>query len=255
MNAPELVCPGSGVFHAEESFVVMYFSRRTLVSGILGATLVPTVTSAQSDSSELLHQIPGLESAYGRRYAPADDLSWGDFPVEPTEQTPHYMLIMALTFESELMLRGVMSSLLNGSIAGMILGRSGNDLNETSLPTLPDGNILYFNEDESEGHPYASLLVVPVGNVGYLINSEGDDAALQVTANAVGEFLAEAEPGDAPVTVKAEGVAVGGPFDAMPGTEDLELLNGLVPLFDYDLLVSDSPILPPGATPEASPAS
>lgn len=229
----------------------MYLSRRTFITGVFGAAMLPTITAAQTESSELLQQIPGLESAYGRRYAPADDLSWGDFPIEPTEETPHYMLIMALTFESEMMLRGVMNSMLNASIVGTILGRSGTDLTETSLPMLPGGNILYFGEDESEGHPYASLLVVPVGNVAYLINSEGDDPALQVTANTVGEFIAEADVSETAVTVRAEGVAEGGPFDAMPGTEDLEMLNGLVPLFDYDLLVSDSPILPPGATPEA----
>lgn len=231
----------------------MHLSRRTFISGVLGAAMLPTASSAQSESSELLGQIPGLKTAYGRRYAPSDALDWGDFPIEPTEETPHYMLIMALTFESEMMLRGVMNSMLNASIAGTILGRPGADLTETSLPTLPEGNVLYFGEDESEGHPYASLLVVPVGNVAYLINSEGDNPALQATANAVGEFLSEAEPGDTPVTVEEEGVATGGPFDAMPGGEDLELLNGLVPLFDYDLLVSDSPILPTGATPEASP--
>ncbi len=233
----------------------MYLSRRTFITGVFGAALLPTITSAQTDSNELLHQIPGLETAYARRYAPADDLNWGDFPIEPNEETPHYMLVMALTFESELMLRGVMGSMLNASIASMLLGRSEATIVETHLHTLPEGNILYFSEDKTEGHPYASLLVVPVGNVAYLINSEGDDAALQVTSNAVGEFIAEADPSEAPVTVEAEGVAVGGPFDVMPGTEDLEMLNGLVPLFDYDLLVSDSPILPPDATPEASPTA
>lgn len=230
----------------------MYLSRRTFISGVFGAAVLPTLTFAQTDSSELLHQIPGLESAYARRYAPADDLSWGDFPIEPNEKTPHYMLVMALTFESELMLRGVMGTMLNASIASLLLGRPEDTIVETHLHTLPEGNVLYFSEDKTEDHAYASLLVVPVGNVAYLVNSEGVDAALQVTSNAVGEFIADAEPSDAPVTVEAEGVAVGGPFDVMPGTDDLELLNGLVPLFDYDLLVSESPILPDGATPEAS---
>lgn len=246
---------GSGVLYVGQDAKVMNLSRRTFISGVFGAAMVPTLVAAQTESKELLAQIPGLESAYGRRYAPADDLSWGDFPIEPNEETPHYMLIMALTFQNAMMLRGVMGSMLNASIVGTILGRPGADLTETSIPTLPEGNILFFGEDENEGHPYASLLVLPMGDVAYLINTEGDAAAIQTTANAVAEFLADTDAGSAPVRVVAEGVAEGGPFDAMPGNDDLELLNGLVPLFDYDLLVSDSPILPMDATPEASPTS
>lgn len=233
----------------------MNLSRRTFITGVVGSVTLPGIVTAQDASTDLLQQIPGLQTAYARRYAPADDLDWGDFPIEPGEETPHYMLIMALTFDSEMMLRGVLSSMLNASIAGMLMDRADSDLTETSLPTLPNGNVLFFSEDESANHSYASLLVVPVGEIAYIINSDGDSDAIQETVNTIGEFLAESEPGDSPVTVENEGVASGGPFDAMYGTEDLELLNGLVPLYDYDLLVSESPILPADATPDASPES
>lgn len=233
----------------------MYLSRRSFVAGVVAASLLPISGVAQPNTQQLLGQVPGLESAYGRRYVPSDSLSWGEFPIEPNEETPQYLLIMALTFESEAMLTAVTNSMLNASIAGMILGRNENDLQLISHPELSDGNSLFFGEDDSLSHPYASLLVLPAGDVAYLISTEGESAAVQSTANAIATHLAETEPSGVPVEILDRGVAVGGPFDVFPGLDDLELLNGLVPLFDYDLLVSDQPIENGNATPEASPAS
>lgn len=231
----------------------MQFSRRTFLVGIGSLALATRAANAQEGSQELLAQIPGLETAYARRYSPASDLNWGDFPIEPNEQTPHYLLIMALKFSNAAMLQGVLNAALNPQIAGFIMQRPDADLIETSVSELPEGNVLFVSNDEEESHPYASLLVLPVGDTAFLLDANGDSADIQTTLNDIASFLEDAEPADNPVVVEEEGVATGGPFDLLPGVEDLELLNGLVPLFDYDLLVSDSPILPTGATPESSP--
>lgn len=231
----------------------MQFSRRTLVAGVAAAAFASRTAEAQEGSQALLEQIPGLETAYARRYSPADHHDWGDFPIEPNAQTPHYMLIMALTFSSEMMLQGVLSSALDPQIAGFIMQRPAADLIETSVSDLPEGNVLFVNLNEAENHPYGSLLVLPVGKTAFLLECTGESAEIQTTVNAIAEFLVDADPSDAPVIVEAEGVATGGPFDVLPGVEDLELLNGMIPLHDYDLLVSDSPILPTNATPESSP--
>ena len=105
--------------------------------------------------------------------------------------------------------------------------------------------MLFSTIDESEDHPYASLLMMPIGNVGYLFTAQGDIPEIQERVYAIAQHIAEAEPSEEPVTVHVRGSATGGPFDAMPGRDDTDVLAGLVPLYDYDLLVSDSPILPP----------
>ena len=233
----------------------MNLNRRTFMTGIVGALALPVAVRAQEDSSGLLQQIPGLETAYARRYAPASDLPHIDSDVEETDATPAYMIIMALEFENEMMLQGVMGSMLSPDIAATIMQWHGEPLTETTLDELPEGNKVYIGEDEEAHDPYSSLIVLPVGNMGYLVRVDGASEAVQQTANDVASFLAEAEPSDAPVTVVAEGVAEGGAFDVFPGIDDLDMLGGTLPLYDYDLLVSDSPILPDGATPEASPES
>lgn len=233
---------------------MMLINRRMFVAGAAAATLLPVVPALAQDDEidgmELLHQIPGLKSAWGRRYTPADGIHEQHSPIEPNEQTPDYLLVMALVFESRATLFGVMNTMLNASIASMIIGRPAESLTEATNPKLADGNILYFNEDPAENHPYVSMLAMQVDNVAYIISTRGESAQVQVTVNALAEHLMEAEVSDEPVTVVAEGVAEGGVFEAMPGLDDLELLNGLVPMFDYDLLESESPILPAGATPE-----
>lgn len=235
---------------------MIHINRRNFLASIAVTACVPFVSTHAQDTedaegADLLRQIPGLKSAYGRRYIPADQSHLEEYPIEPTEQTPGYLLIMALEFESRATLRGVMGTMLNASIAEFIIGRPADSLTEATNPNLAEGNVLFFSEDDTEHHPFASLLAMPVDRTGYIISTRGEAAAVQTTTNAIAEFLMDSSPSDEPVYVLAKGVAVGGIFDALPDEDDLELLNGLVPMFDYDLLVSESPILPADATPEA----
>ena len=70
------------------------------------------------------------------------------------------------------------------------------------------------------------------------------------TMLALGEFMVEAEPGSGEVDLTGGGQSSGGTWDTLPTAADSEILGGLVPVYDYDLLVSNQPI-----EPEASPAS
>lgn len=238
-------------------------TRRTFATGMaaLSLSVVPTVSFGQDDydeaeSSELLAQVPGLQSAYARRYNPADDMAHIHIDMDvmdATDETPDHLVVMALEFGSAAELTGVLGMMLNTNTAGLILNDTHITLTEEPVGEFPRGSTLYYGSDPDH-ESYKSLLVIPVDNIAYAISTRGVTEAVQVTADAIGAHLVAQEPTDSPVVVVSEGLAEGGPFEVFPGEDDLELLNGLIPMFDYDLLVSEFPILPPDATPDASPA-
>lgn len=239
-------------------------NRRTFAAGIAAlaaSAIIPASIFAQDDadqeeSAELLAQIPGLKSAYARRYDRADSHSHieiDDKPIEISEKTPDRFVINALEFGSAAELTGILGMMLNTDTAGLLMSDQGIELTQEPAGDFPRGStIFYGTSDDGE---YKSLLVVPVDNIGFAVTTTGASDAVQETADAVAAFLVDQEPSDAPVVVVSEGVAQGGVFDVFPGVDDLEMLNGLIPMYDYDLLVSESPILPTDASPAASPAS
>lgn len=232
------------------------FSRRTFIVAPVAMAAAPFLAPArQLDPNTILQNLPGLETAYGRRYNPVDGAIVEDWPVDANEATPNYCLVMALTFVSEDAANTVIQDMLSPMTAGIILGRSAGTLEQSSVDSLPEGNVLFAGEDPEEHQLYASLLMVPMAERIWLVQVDGESAAIQATANAIAGYIADAEPVDSDVTVEIEGFAQGGPFDSMPDVDEAELLNGLYPFFDYDLLVSDSPILPDTATAVASPES
>ncbi len=234
-------------------------SRRSLLGVAATALILPQKVAGQpADAGEILQNLPGLKTAYARRYAPADEgaaMLSGDWPVKPTARTPEYLLVMVLTFSNALVVRGLASTMLSPDVAATVLGRSSDGLVQQSNPALPEGNLLFAGKDANESSPYASLLVLPIGANVYLVQAEGDTDAVQPTADAIAGYIADSPPADGEVIVVIEGVATGGPFAVLPDAEDAELLNGLYPFADYDLLVSDSPILPTGAIPGATPGA
>lgn len=250
-----------GGFRFSQGVILMFINRRKSLAGAVSVAFLPTFIAAQSDddsgsdASDLLTQIPGLVSAYARRYVPSDAVDFVDWPLEPTEATPHYLLIMALEFESEATLIGVTEAMLNTDIAGVILGEPGPRLTDTGVADLPEGNRLFTYTDETASHTkYESLLVVAAENYAFLLVGRGGSDAIQVTINGIAADLVKQDIPESEIVVEAEGVASGGVFDIFPGMDDVEILSGLVPFFDYDVLVSDSPILPASATPAATPS-
>ena len=234
-------------------------SRRSIL-GLTGAFMfIPHgVYGQRADAGEILQNLPGLETAYARRYAPADEgaaMLSGDWPVGPTESTPSYLLVMMLTFSNAIVVQGLVSTMLSPDVAATVMGRSSEGLIQRTNQALPENTVLFAGIDADEHNPYGSLLVLPLGANVYLVQAEGETDAVQATANAIAEFIADSPPAEGEVTVVRKGVAIGGPFAVVPNAEDAELLNGLYPFADYDLLVSDSPILPSDATPEATPGA
>jgi hypothetical protein len=63
-----------------------------------------------------------------------------------------------------------------------------------------------------------------------------------------GRFMAAAGPVTEPVVVNDIG-ATGGPFDLMPERGDDDVLHGLVPMYEYDLLTNGQEPIEHIATP------
>lgn len=200
----------------------------------LGLTAT-TASAAQPSPEQLLAQLDGLETAYARRYTSDRNLAFVT-PAVSTASTPDRLVISVLEFGTEEDVSDAYDSVMTGLVAGAILGHGGGNLDQEEIDGLGDRAILFSGVTESDEH--VALLGVQDGNLGILIEARGDDASMLDTMMAVAEHMVDAEPGDDPVSVDDRGVATGGTFDIMPDMDDPDVLNGLVPLYDYDLLLN-----------------
>lgn len=199
----------------------------------------------QQGPEQMLAQLDGVQTAYARNYIAASELSLAT-PVAADLSAPSTMTVTVLEFETEAQVADAFENTMNGFVASMILGEPDLDLEESVVDDLGDRAMLYTGVEEVvDGPQQVALLAVQDGNLGILIQASGPDAAMIDTVKSVAAFMVEAEPGDTPVTVDGPW-ATGGTFDIMPtqANADAEVLHGLVPMWDYDLLRNggDEPI-------------
>jgi hypothetical protein len=231
--------------------------RRLLILMALVALLaVPALSmrdvAAQPSPDQVLSQLDGLETAYARRYDGAQnyDFNLGPTPVV-TDATPDRLIAMVLEFGTDEQVSDAFDNVLNGLVVGAILGEIGMDLDRSDVDGLGDRASLFVGQTDE----HAALLAVQDGNFGIIIHAYGEDEAIHETMMEVARFIVDAEPGTSPIVGDDFG-ASGGTFDMMPGPDDTEVLNGLVPMYEYDLLLNGGtePLGGPGhyhATPES----
>jgi hypothetical protein len=221
-----------------------------LAALILGGQAAP---AAQMDADDLLGLLNGLESAYARKYIPVADI---DFATPTPAETPSVVLTTVLTFEDEASATSAFAGILNTLTAGIILGEPGADLEATDVNGLGDEARRFVGiEGGGDEEHVRGLLAVRDGNLGFLIQAHGSPTSVERALAGFGVFMVAAEPGSGPVMVHDLG-ATGGPFDLMPDNDDKEVLGGLFPVYDYDLLANggEAPI-EEIATPSASPGA
>lgn len=243
--------------HKLVRFTITLFTMFTL------AGISHTATAAQPQPEDMLTRLDGLQSAYSRKYISSDErlgfptpvASGQPTPVTPDQSTPTVMLVTVLEFETADQVTQNVDSVMNGFTAKLILGEPDIDLEETEINNLGDQATLYTGEREfGDTTEQAMLLVVQDGNLGFLISAWGPDASMAITLTTVAAFMVDAEPGPA-----NDVSAHGGTFAIMPDATDSDILHGLIPLYDYDLLLNggSEPIrhrdhATPAATPGAS---
>jgi hypothetical protein len=215
---------------------VPYRLHRIMLAMVVMLTIGLTATAAsaaQPSAEQMLAQLDGLETAYARKYVSDDSLGFVT-PVVATASTPDTLTVDVLEFGTEENVADAYDNVMTDLVARAILGRMDVDLEQEQIDDLGDQAILFTGVTEFDEH--IALLGVQDGNLGILVMAWGDDASMIDTTMAFAEHMVAAEPGDGPVNVDDRGVATGGTFEIMPGSEDSDVLNGLVPLYDYDLL-------------------
>lgn len=234
-----------------------------ILSLVSGLALVPPQPSAarslQSSPDQMIATLDGVESAYARRYGSADGLHNHAAEATPSAspaETDPAMTDAAITiiqFATEADAEQAWKLTSGTLVAGAIIGEDPADLTATEMADLGDEATIYLMPDATGSETEADgILFVRDGTTGIIVQGRGDtsNAALGERLQAFAGFVLDHPASSDPVAVVHEGVATGGDFARMPGPGDADVLQGLVPLWDYDLMVDDSPILPPDATPD-----
>jgi hypothetical protein len=226
---------------------VRRLSRRSLLTTIAAAAItVPAVPAARAQESptDFLPFLDGLVSAYARRYVVPPE----GFPgATPATTSVTFLEATVLEFESPDMAKKAGALLNTDLVLPALTGIDDISIDDFEDAGLGDRSYLLVTPtpDEFEG-----LLIIFDGNLGFILTADGSDESMAETMLALGEFMVEAEPGSGEVDLTGGGQSSGGTWDTLPTAADSEILGGLVPVYDYDLLVSNQPI-----EPEASPAS
>jgi hypothetical protein len=216
---------------------------------VMACTALPA--SAQESPEEILQYLPGLKSANARSYvSTADEL--GLVPAGTPKATPastgvSRVYATVLEFSNEITLTTTWAVMVNEDLFATISGESGLEFTVTRPDDLGDQALLGLGTNEHD--ETTGVLIVQDGNLGLLISAEGDDAeVVESTLRAFAGHMVAAEPGTGAVTIDPLNGSTGGTWDVLPGAEDTDLLGPLIPLHEYDLLASNSPI---EATPES----
>lgn len=232
----------------------------------IGLLMAQEQAAAQASPGQMIASLDGVDTAYARRYEFEDHLhGHSDDPVSDPETWDRGMTsasITILSFDSDASAEQAWK-LTNGSlVAGTIIHEEPTDLVLTEIPGMGDSAAMYLLPDEAtadDDTDATGILFVREGTTGFIIEGEGDstNAALGERLQEFATFILDHPSSDDPVTVLHEGNAEGGDFERMPNVDSPETLRGLVPLYDYDLLVSEEPIAPNvepacGCTPPAS---
>jgi hypothetical protein len=214
---------------------------------VMACTALPA--SAQESPEEILQYLPGLESANARAYVSTAEL--GLVPAGTPEATPaptgvSRVYATVLEFSNEIALTTTWAVMVNDDLFATISGESGLEFTVTRPDDLGDQALLGLAADDHD--ETTGVLIVQDGNLGLLVSAEGEDAeAVETVLRAFGEHMVTATPGTGDITIDPLGGSTGGTWDVLPGAEDTDLLGSLIPLHEYDLLASTSPI-------EATPA-
>ncbi len=231
-------------------------SRRALALGI-GATimLAPSVLRAQdesstgADTSDLLDQMPGLIAAWARRYDNPD--RHDHLPIQSTpvaaDVTTRQLSLTVAEFDDAANTTIAFAYGLNLETAGIILNRDPATFAEPQELDLGDQGYLFLSTDDSG---MAALIAAQRGNLACLATAWGPDDDVVGSVRAAASYMVDTTPGTDDIEFVFPADSHGGVFDLFPPRGDAALL-GLVPMYEYDLTVSESPLEHPdgGATP------
>lgn len=226
-----------------------------VLASVFAMTSASAGVSAQDEEpTGFLRTLDGLETAYARRYDPANEHDHAngikDVSGEATPSsvpTPDRVTTTVLEFTDADAASEAVALLQNDIAVGLVTGDHEATADDLEPIGLGDQAFLYLGEPDDDGELTGALVVLD-GNLGIIVTANGPADSIEPSLMAFTGFMLDAEIGRDDVQIGEFANSTGGTFDLMPSAKDVEVLNGLLPMWDYDLLISDSPI-------EATPGS
>jgi hypothetical protein len=216
-------------------------------------TVETPAANAQDSPLDLLPFLDGLETAHSRRYVNHERLGLPAEIASPVAETPSAASLVEVTvleFGTPDDVTVAFEMFVNDELIRGILGEDEMEFSVSESVELGEQAFLYVGPVD-DGASHSGLLLIQDGNLGLLISANGETEEIQETLLAFGTFMVEAEPGG-DIVLGNHADSTGGTWDVMPSADDRDVLGGLWPMYDYDLLVSNHPIeVPEEATPTA----
>lgn len=227
-------------------------STVTMVAMMMTFGAITSATAAQFSPEDVVRRLDGIETAYARKYIADRELGFAT-PVVSDASTPSTITITVLEFDTNENATSAADGLINAFVAKLILGKPDVDLGAKLITGLGDQATLFTGIDEFFNPPqHVALLAVQDGRFGFLIQAFGADDEMQDVMTEIAASMLDSTVGSEKITL-TNGLANGSTFDLMPGRDDADLLHGLIPMYDYDLLgPGGSHPLDHISTPEAS---
>lgn len=211
-----------------------------MLFALLMAGQAPAV-AAPTDPIAILKDLPGLKAAYARKYISADQVA----PPGVATSVPVYQHLVVtptvLEFSSSFSLALARRAALNQTAIRQMLGEPTGTITTSDASQVGPGATIYLvRTDIGDGQAHA-LLIATHGTFGFLIRADGPEAELKPVLLAFGRSMTSARPSDDRVVFRKVR-STGGLWALFP-TDD-SVLQGLAPMYDYDLLgpSGESPI-------------
>jgi hypothetical protein len=212
------------------------FRKLTLLLSLVFTFAFSTAALAQDIPAFDPAEMEGVESGYGRMYMVDWEmlLASPDAVEDMAADAPLVGMIGIFTFEDDDAAQSNLEPL------GDSLTEQANDEGATlekEEVDLGDEGYAYVGElpvDESESMNGAIIFVQQDEYI-YFVMILGGEEPVDMGQEWT-EYVLDGEIGDDAVELSEDGTSTGGVFDAMPTAEDEDLLGGMLPVSDSDLL-------------------
>ncbi|HLU35516.1 MAG TPA: hypothetical protein VKZ61_07075 [Thermomicrobiales bacterium] len=216
--------------------------RLTLIVSFLMTFALASSAAAQGDMAPLnLSEMDGVETGYARMYMIDIEAALEDpanMDAATPEDAPFYGIAIAIDFDDEDSAEAGFETFSDEFSSAFFEG-DGPESNE--IDDLGDNAVEMTGEvdvDDSGNAP-TGLVMVQEGEMIYVSVIMGGDDATGL-AMGLAEFMLDGEPGEGDVELVPDGNSSGGVFDVMPTADDADVVDGLVPFMDVDLVSGPS---------------
>lgn len=204
----------------------------SLLIALLAVTSLLATSATAQDTSRLEKELPGVQAGYMRMYLPDPDATPVAEVVEDGSTT-HTVMFMAYRFDSP---ESAASALETYATDGMKQFFEG-DTERQDIPDLGDQAVQVSGTTEADGEDSHTVAVLAQENTDvYMVLAMGGDDTLAGQVVEVATTLIEQDEPETELKLDPNGGSTGSVYGIFAAAEDHELLDGLVPVMDMDLM-------------------